>query len=69
MIHDARLENWKWSTSRHGIFLVGAIFDDRKNRFRDGTRVRTSLVTRGKCREGEVVETMNTRYLLGKEKS
>jgi len=59
----ARLEGWYFL---NGV-LYGAIYDDTKMRFRDGTPVHTSTVTAGhQAGEGEVVTTRNSTYLLGK---
>lgn len=67
---DARLENWftqeitRYATESCVIF--GYIFDDKKGRFKDDTWISTSFINKTEFKEGEVVETMNSRYLLGK---
>lgn len=50
--------------------LVGLVITDRKNRFAYGRSIHTSaLVTPLEgIVEGAVAETLNTRYLLGKER-
>ena len=49
--------------------LVGIVTNDRKNRFTDGRCIHTSAVVTPleEVVEGAVVETLNTRYLLGEE--
>jgi hypothetical protein len=63
---DAVLENW--SPLRVGISTVvrGEIKGDDKNRFKDGDFIRTSAVLDGWLHEGNIIQTRNTRYLLGK---
>lgn len=63
---DAVLENW--SPLRVGISTVvrGDIKGDDKNRFKDGEFIRTSAVLDGWLHEGNIIQTRNTRYLLGK---
>lgn len=61
----AQLEDWWYDQFFHVYW--GHIYGDRKNRFRDGTRIHTSSVKpkeRHK-REGDIIETLNSRYLLG----
>lgn len=60
-----RLEEWTFSHGR----IWGIIYEDKLKRFRDGTEIRTStVVSPAKDRkEGRVVETRNSRYLLGKK--
>lgn len=50
--------------------LVGIVTDDRKNRFADGRCIHTSAIVTPikEILEGAVVETLNTRYLLGEER-
>lgn len=49
--------------------LVGIVTNDRKSRFTDGRCIHTSAVVTPleEVVEGAVVETLNTRYLLGEE--
>lgn len=49
--------------------LVGIVTDDRKNRFADGRCIHTSAIVTPlkQIVEGSIVETLNTRYLLGEE--
>ena len=49
--------------------LVGIVTNDRKCRFADGRCIHTSAIVTPleEVVEGTVVETLNTRYLLGEE--
>lgn len=49
--------------------IVGIVTNDRKNRFTDGRCIHTSAIVTPleEIVEGAVVETLNTRYLLGEE--
>jgi hypothetical protein len=48
-----------------GKRMTGWIFKDSKNRFPEGSEVRTSLVTEVlKTKEGTFVTTLNTTYKL-----
>jgi hypothetical protein len=63
-----RLENWFLSERAHGTVLVGDVYDDIKDRFVDGTWIHTSKLEEGYVLgEGELVKTMFSSYLLGKE--
>lgn len=69
---DAELHDWilvmhpastlAWPT------IVGVVRNDSKGRFADGRTIRTSvlLTTIIEIREGAIVQTLNTRYLLGR---
>lgn len=64
---DATLSGWQLIRHIRGHdVLVGIISGDSTGRFRDGTTVRTSalITSRERLREGEVVSTLNTNYLL-----
>lgn len=59
-----RLENWYL----HGyVLLVGDIYDDIRGRFEDGQSIHTSAIKDNgdNIKEGDVVQTRNSRYLLG----
>jgi len=58
-----RLENWAFN----GRALCGQIFDDKKGRWPDGHAIKLSRVQACRLREGGVVRTRNSIYLLGKE--
>ena len=65
--HDATLSNWiicELSDGRR--FLAGKVSGDRKERFREGAYITTSLVVSPiECiADEEIIETFNSRYLL-----
>lgn len=69
MMVTGRLENWYWATNANVIW--GNLYDDIHKRWNPGTLIHTSLVqfpTNGLCGEGDVIRTLNSHYLLGKEK-
>ena len=59
-----RIEEWVLWNGK----IWGNIFDDKKGRFEDGIHIHTSsIVPEGqKCKEGAVITTRNSAYLLGK---
>jgi len=62
--YDAVLEDWAVlpQTNR----LAGRVYGDEQSRFLDGEAVSTSTLKPGASLvEGNIVETRNTRYLLG----
>ena len=62
--HDAELRFW-WRHRINGfLVLVGAIFGDRKGRWPDGRIIHTSVLLSADPREGAVVNTANSSYLL-----
>ena len=70
--YDAVLHDWiilPLPDYTRTFLLVGIVTNDRKNRFADGRCIHTSaLVTPlEEIVEGSIVETLNTRYLLGEE--
>lgn len=67
--HDAILDDWSLCVARGTLyFMVGRARADSKHRFADGELMTISLLRRPRADvvEGAVVETLNTRYLLGK---
>lgn len=61
-----RLENWNLCLSLNGNLLIhGEIHDDEKGRWEDGTIINTSRVVVANFKEN-YVETLNSRYELGK---
>jgi hypothetical protein len=62
-----RLENW---THISGKVIYGNVYNDARERFPDGTFMRTSRIVSPleNLREGQVIITLNSRYLLGKKK-
>ena len=72
-----RLEDWyiagsisDWEdASKYIGFIWGTIYDDAKNRFPDGSIIHTSAIWKNKLenlKEGDIVETQFSSYLLGK---
>lgn len=63
---DAELHKW-WveDIPGEGVVFHGRIHGDRKQRFADGTPIRTSLVM---SREDDIIQTLNTTYkIVGQE--
>jgi len=62
------LRNWyvEMVNETEGI-VWGHVFGDSRRRFRDGTFIHTSgvIVANHALIEGEVIQTRNSRYLLG----
>lgn len=65
VLHDWILIQWPGYDDVHVI--AGVVTGDRKGRFADGRGIHTSMILTpvGRIREGSVVQTLNTRYLLG----
>lgn len=62
----ATLENWRaYSFSEDITQVVGDIHGDTEQRWPDGTVIRTSKVVSGEFKEGEIIKTLNSTYLLG----
>lgn len=59
-----RLEDWFYD----GVMVWGNLYEDTKQRWYDGVHIHTSavLTDRMYIKEGEVIQTRNSRYLLGK---
>ena len=64
--YDAILEDWGPLRSGDSTVLRGEVRGDDKGRFKDGDFIRTSAVLDGWLHEGNIIQTRNTRYLLGK---
>ena len=66
-----RLENWNRSATigGHTFLIWGDIYDDVHERWVDGTPIHTSGIVEREVKEGDIVETLNSTYLLGKERS
>lgn len=64
MQFDAILKDWMIL----GTTISGKVYEDKKERFPDGQAIRTSNIPNlhnfTPC-QGMIVETTNTRYLLG----
>lgn len=62
-----RLENWSKDSSFN--ILWGNIYDDQMERWEDGQIIHTSDIKglqKLDLKEGDIVQTLNSRYLLGK---
>ena len=64
-----RLESWKYWPGAH--VLTGDVYDDAKKRFLQGEYIHTShlsisKIDAGNLKEGDVVRTRYSTYLLGK---
>ena len=67
MKYTARLENWLLvMLTKKTAIIYGECYEDEKGRFPDGSFIHTSKVIPKKYKEGDVVETLNSTYLLGK---
>ena len=58
---DGIIEEW----THVGDQIYGSLYYDAKNRFEDGTSIRTSKVLYGDLIEGGVITTKNSTYRLG----
>lgn len=70
MEYTARLENWV-KDDTHSV-IWGFVYEDSKGRFRDGTWIHTSYIDADlfiSAKEDDVVKTLNSSYLLGKQKN
>ncbi len=71
-----RLENWYLQIEdgyrrEDGLHrIVGECYDDAKGRFPDGLKIWTSLITNTDVdyKEGAIIDTLYSTYLLGKER-
>lgn len=61
-----RLENWVYDP----IWRVfwGHLYDDVHKRWSDGTWIHTSHCPKPDAKEGDIVTTLNSRYLLGEKR-
>lgn len=65
--YDAVLSDWGRCVLSDGrFFIAGKVSGDRRQRFRDGTHITTSLVQSPPetVVDGNIVQTLNGRYLL-----
>ena len=66
---NARLEQWTKSATHEGQFVIwGDINGDTQGRWMDGTRIHTSGIKDREVKEGDIVETRNSVYLLGQQR-
>ena len=62
-VPHAILDQWKIITMDGGTqYATGVVYNDTKDRFRNGEWVRTSFIT---MQLGDHLQTRNTQYLLG----
>lgn len=61
---NGRLEYWYYSPTT--LRIAGHIYDDPDTRWPEGTQIHTSRVVPGEFVEGQIVNTLNSAYLLGK---
>ncbi len=62
--YNAELREWAFRRDGRGLTGFGLVYGDEKGRWPDGYAIATSPVVHGRCEEGEVITTRNTRYLL-----
>ena len=67
--HNGVIENW---VPYFGVAIEGLIYGDTKGRFYDGQLIHTSYVLLKaedflKLKEGDIIETRNSTYKLGKK--
>ncbi len=62
-----RLERWHVGMYDEGgeVVIWGDVYEDVHGRFNDGTYIHTSGIKAGAFKEGDVVTTRNSTYLLG----
>jgi hypothetical protein len=67
-IPTGRLEGWKAVGVHEETALFGRVYDDKLKRFHDDTVIRTSRLADNsiELKEGMLVETNGSKYLLGK---
>lgn len=62
--YDAELRDWAFIRTAGATVAFGRVFADRKGRWPDGYAIATSAVLAGPHKEGAIIRTQNTRYLL-----
>lgn len=72
-VFDAVLHDWiliEWLGYDGAYVIAGVVAEDRKGRFANGRGIHTSMILTpvDRIREGSVVKTLNTRYLLGERR-
>lgn len=62
-----KLDEW-YSEEVWGDYMIvwGRVYGDTKKRFRDGFRIHTSYFPKRELKEGDVIQTKNSTYVLGK---
>lgn len=68
---DGVIEQWTLAKGKHGAIVMGVATSDVKGRFAVGDQMHTSIITtpQEEIVEGAIVQTRNSRYLLGKPAS
>lgn len=61
--YTAKLDNWVYDHF-HKVFW-GNVIDDKRDRFINGTWIHTSHCLEHEAKEGDIVHTLNSSYLLG----
>jgi hypothetical protein len=59
-----RLEYWWYDEINHVFW--GYLYDDIRKRWWDGVHIHTSCCHNPDAKEGDVIKTLNSTYLLGK---
>lgn len=62
--YDAELRDWGFKRAGECQVAFGRVYGDQKRRWPNGYVIATSAVKRGSRKEGDVITTANTRYLL-----
>lgn len=66
--YDAILKNWHsivtGTSDQAYILFFGEIHEDKQGRWADGEKIRTSMSESFTAKDGDIVQTRNTRYLL-----
>ena len=62
------LEDWRRvQVSKKEFVIWGHVYEDIHGRFRNGAFIHTSGIKNRAVKEGDIVQTRNSTYLLGKE--
>lgn len=62
--YDAELREWAFETRGQLTVAYGRVYGDHKRRWPDGYAIMTSAILSGSRKEGDLIRTRNTRYLL-----
>lgn len=60
-----RLEKWSYDPTNHMFW--GRVYGDSKGRFADGTYIHTSMCHKPDAKEGDIIKTHYSTYLLGEK--
>lgn len=64
--YTAKLNGWHIQQITKREFIIwGNVEGDKNNRFEDGMTIHTSGIKNRKVSEGDIVQTRNSKYLLG----